>query len=138
MNIFNGIEYIKNFFTAPKLSEGLSPFADEDIYLLSCMASETCFLNAKDGKNYFYYVLHEKGNMDVARFLFARNGLKASVHKSEYFYTPKSVLRILNKDFAGKTEQKKFVRSIKVNYYNGENINNRILQVRTEMKQKSK
>lgn len=138
MNIFNGIEYIQNFFTAPKLAKGLSQFAEDDIYLLSCMASETYFLNAKDGKNYFYYALQEKENIDVARFLFARNGLKANVHKSKYFYTPKSVLRILNKDFYNKPEQKNFVRSINVNYYNGEDISKRILQIRTEMKQKSK
>lgn len=130
---------IKDIFHKYEISGGLSKFADNDIKLLSFLSVDSFFLKAKNGRQYFYYRLADNDNIDLATFLMARNGLKAKVHKSYYFYSPLTVLRVRSKSFLKNADLRMFVKSIKPAYSKEDKEMQSLLnKARMQMKQNIK
>ena len=112
MNIYKNIVYIKKFFAPNK--NFVAPFAEGDAETLSVMGTDARFLRARNVRVYFYYYLLDNANLDVAKYLFARNGLKAKIHNSHYYFYKRPVLRVPLKCINEKPEYMKFVKSIDV------------------------
>lgn len=137
MNIYKGIEYIKDFFSGKKVSNTPNPFKEEDIDLLVEMRIDARYLKAKNGIRYFYYRINDDYNIDVAKFLMQRNGLNARTHKSSYYTWKPTILRIPKREIDKSKEKKEFIE--KISYTSktmGKDIEERIKSIRNQMHQK--
>lgn len=107
---YESIEIIKNFFTPRMQNTESTP--ELDARLLSSMVSEAVFLKARNNVSYFYFFPLNEYYLDVAQHLFKRNGIKVSMHKSRYYYSPRMSLRALRRDIERDSDRREFVRSI--------------------------
>ena len=86
MKVFKGIMNL--FPKKMKVASGLSNHAEEDIKFLSMLSSsDTRELYASNGKYYYYFFMINDNYIDIAKFVFARNGFNAEVHNTKYYYT---------------------------------------------------
>lgn len=137
MNIYKGIEYIKNFFSKTNSIKKPNPFEKEDIELLVDMRMEARFLTASNGCRYFYYVLSNEKNIDVAKFVMKRNGLNPSVHKTYYYAWKPKILRIPAEKIEESKENKEFLEKVSYGKKSEElNIDLRVENIRKQMKQR--
>ena len=110
MALYESIEIIKNFLTPRMKNTESTPVLDAQ--LLSSMVSEAVFLKARNNVSYFYFFPLNEDYLDVAQHLFTRNGIKVSMHKSHYYYSPRMSLRALRRDIERDSGRREFVRSI--------------------------
>ena len=137
MNLYKSIEIIKDFFTPRNKNVNLG--AAEDIKILSKLADKAEYMRARNGVVYFYYVPSNEKDIDIAKFLMVRNGLKPHVHKSRYSYAPVMVLRILHSDIRKSPSRRLFVRSIKPKLHvNIQDYDSVIQSIRNQMHEKSR
>ena len=107
---YESIEIIKNFLTPRMKNTESTPVLDAQ--LLSSMVSEAVFLKARNNVSYFYFFPLNEDYLDVAQHLFTRNGIKVSMHKSHYYYSPRMSLRAWRRDIERDSGRREFVRSI--------------------------
>ena len=110
MTWYESIEIIKNFLTPRMKNTESTPVLDAQ--LLSSMVSEAVFLKARNNVSYFYFFPLNEDYLDVAQHLFTRNGIKVSMHKSHYYYSPRMSLRAWRRDIERDSGRREFVRSI--------------------------
>lgn len=110
MALYESIEIIKNFLTPRMKNTESTP--ELDAQLLSSMVSEAVFLKARNNVSYFYFFPLNEDYLDVAQHLFTRNGIKVSMHKSRYYYSPRMSLRAWRRDIEMDAGRRDFVRSI--------------------------
>ena len=110
MALYESIEIIKSFFTPRMKNTESTP--ELDAQLLSSMVSEAVFLKARNNVSYFYFFPLNEDYLDVAQHLFTRNGIKVSMHKSHYYYSPRMSLRAWRRDIEMDAGRRDFVRSI--------------------------
>ncbi len=114
--LYNGIEYIKDFFGAPPLASGPSSLAENDKRLLGMMHQRADFLTATDGKNYWYYIVVVPEYLELARILLARNGIRTNVHYSALNDGRVPVLRVPSAFIRERPDLSQFVHGIHQNY----------------------
>ncbi len=117
-NLYSGVEYIKDFFKPVIVNMASNPDADSDMDLLAAMSVQALYLTSMDGKLYWYYFLRQRENIDVARFILARNGINARTHKSRYFGQREMVLRVRARKLDGFPRQKAFLDKVNSLYFN--------------------
>ncbi len=134
MKVFKGIMNL--FPKKMKVASGLSNHAEEDIKFLSMLSSsDTRELCASNGKYYYYFFMTNDNYIDIAKFVFARNGFNAEIHNTKYYYTGRQpVLRILKRDYANRKDLTGFIKSISTSYVGDMNkLDMQILNIRDQM-----
>lgn len=87
MHLYNVAYNIRDFFSPrPVLPCGSQM---SDAHLLANMVAVR-WLRARNGRNYWYFFIHDIKNRDVIRFLLYRNGLKPEFHNSRYAYVTRT------------------------------------------------
>lgn len=88
---------------------------ENDIIILSIMGRQVEYLvHSKTGKRYFYYFLSDGCNLDVAKYLFRRNGVPVVKHNTHYNWSAgiERVLRVPMSVLENNERVNDFVRQI--------------------------
>lgn len=139
MNLYAGVEYIKNLFT-PRVVPHNEFDADADAKLLSLMASDAKYMRARNGVKYYYYFPVNADDINVAKMIMKRNGIKVRTHVSHYNYYPMQVLRSLRSDIKNDLARSRFIDAINptrtdINYAE---YTDRLNEIRAQMNQNIK
>lgn len=137
MNLYKGVEYIKNIFSQNVSCPGKDSVRDAET--LSFIGADARFLRARNGCVYFYYCPLNVADLEVAKFLLARNGIRASVHNSRFYYRVRPILRAPRRRIAGNPERMNFVKSIDVtNNKSVPDFESRMREIQNQMQQRTK
>ena len=101
---------IKNYFAPGYDKRLVDSFKDAE--LLSSLSREAGFIVASNKKEYYYYFPLEDNDINLARFLFRRNGIPMQVHVSTYHYHPQKALRVLRNSVVKNEARKRFIESV--------------------------
>lgn len=114
INLYQGIEYIKNFFKSkPEFKFTSTYTAEDDALLLTAMCEYTAFLYSRNGTYYWYYFTSNTADLDIAYALLKNNKIAAQRHNSRYnTYAPRPVIRVKNSTLKKDDNAKKFICSI--------------------------
>ena len=93
MNIYNRIEYIKDYLNGTaKKTIGVN--ASEDAKILGYLVVYDCRkMRGRNGVMYYYLFVYDNADLPVLCKILFRNGILPRVHTSGYFITPAKVVR---------------------------------------------
>ena len=128
------IQRIKDYFAPAYSVKYAEPTVD--VRVLSAIGKDAVFLTASNKKDYFYYFPVKVKNIDVAKYLFIRNGIPVRMHKTMYNYTKESVLRVPMTAIPKNSPQRKFVDAIDTypDLMSAEEIESTLSLLRRQMK----
>lgn len=103
------VNYVKNLFP------GCAPVARSktavmDAKVLSQLSLDNFYIEARNGKTYWYCCVRDAANMPVARYIIRSNGFRVRKHRSEFTYG--WVLRVKRDCIAKNPSGKEFVRIV--------------------------
>ena len=132
------IEVIKDYFAPAYSSKFSNP--EQDAKILSQIGMDSLFLNASNGRNYYYYFPKAPAHLYLAQYLLRRNGINVRTHNSRYFYDPRKALRIPKAEVVNNQAKKDFIESIDVgaNFFEENNLNLFLREIRSQMQGKTK
>ena len=101
----------RNFCSNPVTSSD----PQQDIKLLANIARFSCYMRAQNGNVYWYYVPKNSLDIDVAKYLFERNGVIPTFRNSRYgdYNKRNPVLRMKQSYVQNNKRVSKFMESIK-------------------------
>lgn len=125
MNLYKNVQKIKNFFSSDKNIININVNADKDAKELWRLSAEKISkIRASNGKMYYYYRPLDLNNIERAQLLMKRNGLKTKAHKTNFWFTKQTVLRVLAKDVEAKPSCIEFIKKINANLLTTEEVLN--------------
>lgn len=87
--------YIKDFFARPKIASQANVYdLHQDVTKLCSLCYEFSYLNARDGNSYWYCFLRDIENLNDARAILAKNGIRGRLHFSRFRYGRPPALRV--------------------------------------------
>ncbi len=95
---YNFVERAKYFLHVMPVDNKFNGLADKDADVLHAMYQDAGIKKSTDGNDYWYYVTPVHQEMELARKLFARNGIRTQGHYSGLNDGMHTVLRIPAKD----------------------------------------
>lgn len=141
MNIYNGIEYIKDYLngTAKKT---IGANASEDVKILGCLVNNCRKIRSRNGVNYYYLFLSNNSDLQIVYDLLSRNGFLPRVHNTKYSIVPTQIIRIPTDSVKKDADKVEFLHQIQLNAYNValyKEIQDKIVALRDEkLKQNGK
>lgn len=140
MKISAWIDYIMSMLYNPIIGNGVGPNSAEDAQLLSELCSDVRRMPATNSRKYWYLFLRDRKYVDVALYLFGRNGLEPQFHNSRYNMFGggrQPSLRIETKHLDNNPQFNEFIKLIsaqrKMNY---KDLEVRVAAIREQMKSK--
>lgn len=92
MNIYSGIEYIKDYFNGTAKKQ-IGADARSDAEILGYLVSNFRKMRGRNGVMYYYLFVYDNADLPVLCKILSRNGILPRVHTSGYFITPSKVVR---------------------------------------------
>ncbi len=139
-NVYHGIEYVRDFFRRPTVSYAKHPNVDMDINALRLLSDGALFIRSSNRKNYWYLFIRDLDDAELIKSVLARNGVRASLHFSQYRYRSEPVYRVLYQDFVRNANVTQFLKDVSSHFYPEDwSITQKYVdQLREEMKIKTK
>lgn len=109
------VDYVQAMFYNPVVGTNVGKDAAADALFLSYLCTQVKTMTATNGRFYWYLFLPDSQYLDLARFVFLRNGLKPQFHWSRYgcySYDRLPSLRIEQKYLNNNPNLAEFVKSI--------------------------
>lgn len=99
MNIYNGIETLRNLFRPVIIANGPGHTAADDARILAGIGTGAGIVCSNNGITYWYYFIDDEKNLDLAQALFRRNGLAPRFHWSHYDVVTQKTFSIATKPY---------------------------------------
>ncbi len=137
MNIYSGIEYIKDYFNGTAKKK-LGADAKSDAQVLGHLVSDFRKMRGRNGVMYYYLFVYDNADLPVLRKILSRNGILPRVHTSGYFITPSKAVRFPVSSVIKDNAKVDFLRQVQGHVFNttGGDIQAKLDAVRQQIKSK--
>lgn len=117
MNIYNRIEYIKDYLNGTaKKTIGVN--ASEDAKILGYLVYDCRKVRGRNGVKYYYLFLSENSDLQIAYALLARNGFLPRVHNTKSSIVSTQIIRIPMDSVKKDADKVEFLHQVQLNAYN--------------------
>lgn len=137
MNIYSGIEYIKDYFNGTAKKQ-IGADARSDAEILGYLVSDFRKMRGRNGVMYYYLFVYDNADLPVLCKILSRNGILPRVHTSGYFITPSKVVRFPVSSVIKDNAKVGFLRDVQEYVFNttGGDIQAKLDAVRQQIKSK--
>lgn len=138
MNIYSGIEYIKDYFNGTAKKQ-IGADAQSDAEILGYLVSDFRKMRGRNGVLYYYLFVYDNADLPVLCNILSRNGILPRVHTSGYFITPSKAVRFPVSSVIKDNAKVGFLRNVQEYVFNTKvagDIQAKLAAVRQQVKSK--